>query len=103
VEPITVWEPGRRLGFDVAESPPPMREWSIYSRVTPPHLDGYLRSRRGEFRLIPLPDGTTRLEGSTWYQLRIHPEGYWALFSDPFIHAIHRRVLAHIKATAEGR
>jgi hypothetical protein len=24
VEPITVWEPGRRLGFDVAQQPPPM-------------------------------------------------------------------------------
>lgn len=103
IEPITAWEPGRRLSFDVAASPPPMREWSIYSRVAAPHLDGYMKSRRGEFRLVSLPDGTTRLEGSTWYQLRMQPEGYWALFSDRLIHAIHRRVLAHIKATAEGQ
>lgn len=46
VEPIIVWEPGRRLSFDVRQSPAPMQEWSIYSRVTPPHLDGYLTSRR---------------------------------------------------------
>lgn len=103
VEPITAWEPGRLLSFDVAASPPPMREWSIYSRVTAPHLDGYLQSRRGEFRLTPLPDGTTLLSGSTWYQLRIQPAGYWALFSDALIHAIHRRVLAHIKANSEGK
>jgi hypothetical protein len=101
VEPITAWEPGRRLSFDVRESPPPMQEWSIYSRVTPPHLDGYLASRRGEFRLIPLPGGRTRLEGSTWYQLRIEPQGYWALFSDYLIRRIHQRVLAHIQHEAE--
>jgi hypothetical protein len=102
VEPITAWEPGRRLSFDVVESPPPMQEWSIYSRVSPPHLDGYLASRRGEFRLIPLPGGRTRLEGSTWYQLRIAPQGYWALMSDYLIHRIHQRVLTHIQREAEA-
>lgn len=102
VEPITVWEPGRRLSFDVVESPPPMQEWSIYSRVSPPHLDGYLASRRGEFRLVPLPGGRTRLEGSTWYQLRVAPQGYWALMSDYLIHRIHQRVLTHIQREAEA-
>ena len=79
-----------------------MQEWSIYSRVTPPHLDGYLASRRGEFRLVALADGRTRLEGRTWYQLRIEPQGYWALFSDYLIHRIHRRVLTHIQHEAEA-
>lgn len=102
VEPITAWEPGRRLAFDVVESPPPMQEWSIYSRVSPPHLDGYLASRRGEFRLVSLPGGRTRLEGSTWYQLRIAPQGYWALMSDYLIHRIHQRVLTHIQREAEA-
>jgi len=102
VEPITAWEPGRRLAFDVVESPPPMQEWSIYSRITPPHLDGYLASRRGEFRLVPLPGGRTRLEGSTWYQLRIEPQGYWSLMSDYLIHRIHQRVLTHIQREAEA-
>ena len=102
VEPITSWEPGRRLSFDVRRSPPPMQEWSIYSHVTPPHLDGYLASRRGEFRLVALPGGRTRLEGSTWYQLRIEPQGYWAGFGDYLIHRIHRRVLAHIRQVSEA-
>jgi hypothetical protein len=102
VEPITAWEPGRRLSFDVVESPAPTQEWSIYSRIAPPHLDGYLASRRGEFRLIPLPGGRTRLEGSTWYQLRIGPRGYWALFSDHLIQRIHLRVLTHIQREAEA-
>ena len=103
VEPITAWEPSRRLAFDVTDSPPPLRELSLYSNVSPPHLDGYLRSQRGEFRLIALPGGRTRLEGSTWYQLQMAPEGYWQVFSDYLIHAIHRRVLTHIKEEAERR
>jgi hypothetical protein len=103
VEPITAWEPGRRLAFDVASSPPPMRELSVYSHVTPPHLDGYLRSRRGEFRLVALPGGRTRLEGSTWYQIEMAPEGYWQLCSDYLIHRIHQRVLEHIKIETESK
>jgi hypothetical protein len=103
VEPITAWEPSRRLAFDVTDSPPPLRELSLYSNVSPPHLDGYVRSQRGEFRLIALPGGRTRLEGSTWYQLQMAPEGYWQVFSDYLIHAIHRRVLTHIKKEAERR
>jgi uncharacterized membrane protein YhaH (DUF805 family) len=95
VEPITAWEPGVRLAFDVAESPPPLAELS-FRAVSPPHLDGYLVPRRGEFRLVDLGDGRTRLEGSTWYEQRLRPEGYWVLFSDVIIARIHVRVLEHI-------
>lgn len=102
VEPITHWEPGRRLSFDVTESPSPLRELTPYE-IAPPHLDGYLAPTRGEFRLVPLPDGGTRLEGSTWYEQRLQPEGYWVLFSDPIIGKIHLRVLEHIKQQSEGR
>jgi uncharacterized membrane protein YhaH (DUF805 family) len=101
IEPITVWEPGSRLAFDVIESPRPLEELSIRS-TSPPHLDGYLVPRRGEFRLVPLGDGRTRLEGSTWYEQRLRPEGYWVLFSDYLIGRIHRRVLEHIRAEAEA-
>jgi uncharacterized membrane protein YhaH (DUF805 family) len=102
VEPITRWEPGRRLSFDVASQPRPMEEWSPYADITPPHLDGYFESKRGEFRLIALPGGRTRLEGSTWYVMKIQPAMYWSLFGDAFIHRIHNRVLEHIKENAEG-
>jgi hypothetical protein len=102
VEPITVWQPGRRLAFDVIAQPPAMRELSVWPEVKSPHLEGYLESRRGEFRLVALPGGRTRLEGSTWYGLDIHPEVYWALWADGFIHAIHMRVLRHIATLAES-
>jgi len=61
-----------------------------------------LRSQRGEFRLVALDRGRTRLEGSTWYELEMAPEGYWQFFTDYLIHAIHGRVLEHIKDEVEG-
>lgn len=102
VEPITAWEPGRRLAFDVTAQPPPLQEWSPYAGLVPPHLDGYFLSRRGEFRLVPLAGGRTRLEGSTWYEMRLYPEGYWVLFADALLSRIHGRVLRHVRALAEA-
>ncbi len=102
VEPITAWEPGTRLAFDVVHSPDPLRELTPFARISPPHLDGYLRSERGEFRLVALPGGRTRLEGSTWYRLKLAPEPYWQVISDALIHRIHLRVLQQIRRESEG-
>ncbi len=102
VEPITRWEPPTRLGFSVESQPPPMEEWSPYKNLHPRHLDGYFRSKRGEFRIVALPSGRTRLEGSTWYELDLSPGEYWRLWSDGLIHAIHLRVLEHIKRETEA-
>jgi len=103
VEPITAWEEPRRLAFDVAAQPDPMVELSPWRHVHPPHLtDAALRSRRGEFRLVPLAGGRTRLEGRTWYTFDMRPQAYWTMWSDLSIHAIHRRVLDHIRRLAEA-
>ena len=101
VEPITRWEPGQQLSFNVDSQPPAMTELSPYAHLAPRHLDGYFLSRRGEFRLVALPGGRTRLEGSTWYEMRLDPAAYWVLFGDGIIHRIHGRVLEHIKAVTE--
>jgi hypothetical protein len=102
VEPIAVWDEPRLLSFDVVSLPPPMQEWTPYQHVRPPHLEGFLRAERGEFRLTTLPDGRTRLEGSTWYRHHMWPAAYWQLWSDAIIHRIHLRVLRHIRQEAEG-
>ncbi len=99
VEPITVWDPPRRLAFDVASQPHPMRELSPY-RVDPPHLDGFLQSRRGEFLLREKPGGGTEIVGTTWYEVHIFPRIFWQLYADAIIHAIHQRVLDHIATNA---
>lgn len=102
VEPIDVWDAPNVLRFRVTEQPPPMREWSFYD-IHPPHLDNYLVSREGEFCLTALPDGKTRLAGTTWYTNRMWPADYWRLWSDFIIHRIHRRVLDHIRERSEGK
>lgn len=102
VEPITVWDEPRLLAFDVTDQPPSMEELSIYNNVRPPHLENYFVARRGQFELKPLPDGTTLLEGTTWYQSYYWPTPYWHLWSDYIIDGIHNRVLLHIKTLAEN-
>jgi hypothetical protein len=101
VEPIEVWEPPELLRFRVTDQPPPMHEWSPYD-IYPAHLEQYLISHRGQFWLEALPDGRTRLEGTTWYTHRMWPAPYWNRWSDYIIHRIHLRVLEHIRTLAEA-
>jgi uncharacterized membrane protein YhaH (DUF805 family) len=103
VEPIEVWDQPRLLKFGVTANPAPLNELSPYGNIQPPHLHGYLVSKRGQFLLTALPGGRTRLEGTTWYQHTMWPAGYWHLWSDYIIHRIHLRVLEHIRATAEEK
>ena len=102
VEPITVWDEPRLLAFGVSSQPPAMQELSIYNDVHPPHLDNYFIAQRGQFELKRLPDGSTLLEGTTWYQNRYWPAQYWHLWSDYIMEGIHKRVLLHIKSLAEN-
>jgi hypothetical protein len=101
VEPIEVWDQPRLLKFSVTSNPPPMQEWTPYSRVEAPHLRGFLVSQGGQFLLTPIPGGRTRLEGTTWYRHTLWPADYWRVWSDEIIHEIHMRVLRHIKSTTE--
>jgi len=102
VEPITAWEPGQRLAFDVVDQPEPLRELSPWGAIAPKHLNSGFRSVRGEFRLIPLPGGRTRLEGRTWYRVGLEPAAYWQPITDGMIHIIHQRVLDHVAALSES-
>jgi hypothetical protein len=102
IEPITAWDAPRRLAFDVREQPVPMFELTPYRHIHPPHLDDAFRSTRGEFELVALPNGGTRLIGRTWYTLDIRPHAYWTIWSDWLVHRIHRRVLRHIQRLAEA-
>ena len=60
-------------------------------------------SKKGQFTLNQLADKKTELEGTTWYTLKILPQVYWNLWSDFVIHKIHKRVLNHIKSSAENK
>jgi hypothetical protein len=102
VEPITVWEPGEQLEFEVVKSAAPMKEWSPYGDIHPTHLHGYFISKRGRFVLKALPNGHTMVEGTSWYQHGLEPGPYWRWWSDTIVHRIHRRVLNHIKHLSES-
>ncbi len=102
VEPITAWNEPHLLQFDVTEQPVPMEEFNPFYDIHPPHLSGYFASQKGEFSLTEMPDGTTKLAGTTWYKLKIFPVAYWGKWSDFIIHRIHLRVLNHIKIESEN-
>ena len=101
VEPIEIWDEPHRLKFSVTQNPAPMEEWTPYPHINPPHLHGFLVSSGGQFLLTPLPDGGTKLEGTTWYHHGLWPVTYWRWWSDAIIHRIHMRVLTHIRNKAE--
>ena len=102
VEPIQIWDEPHLLKFSVTSNPAPMEEWTPYKHIEPPHLHGFLVSEGGQFLLTPLPNGGTRLEGTTWYHHGLWPSTYWKIWSDAIIHRIHMRVLRHIRDEAEG-
>ena len=102
VEPIEVWDEPRLLRFRVTENPAPMHEWSPYAQLLPAHLHGYMIYKQGQFRLTPLANHRTLLEGTTVYQHGLWPAEYWRWWSDAIIHQIHLRVLTHIRSLAEA-
>ncbi len=106
VEPITDWQPGRLLRFGVRSQPEPMKEYSLNHDLKPAHLNGYLNIKKGEFDLAEVKgaDGTvsTRVTGTTWYENKMWPQSYWRFYADNIMHAIHMRVLNHIKKLSES-
>ena len=102
IEPIVVWDEPRLLRFSVTANPAPLSELTPYGHIEPKHLHGYFESHQGQFLLMELPGGHTRVEGTTWYSHSMWPETYWHCWSDYVIHRIHMRVLEHIRAEAEA-
>ena len=104
VEPITTWDEPNLLEFTVKQQPIPMFEYNpFWDNVHPPHLDGYFKSHRGQFKLTKISETQTLLEGTTWYSIDLNPEFYWAIWSEYIIHAIHERVLNHLKNVSEEK
>ncbi len=102
LEPITVWDEPHHLKFGVLSNPAPMQEWTPYGDLHTAHTEqDYMVSEGGEFRLVDLGNGQTKLQGTTWYHHGLWPAPYWRVWSDSIIHTIHLRVLNHIKSETE--
>jgi hypothetical protein len=77
-----------------------MRELSPYD-IHPRHLAGYFVPESAEFQLTTNTDGSTQLEGISWYRNAMWPFRYWRLWSDAILHQVHMRVFKHIKTLSE--
>ncbi|HET6928675.1 MAG TPA: hypothetical protein VFI45_00015, partial [Candidatus Acidoferrum sp.] len=102
-EPMLAWEPGRHFAFSVSDEPLLMKETSPYENIHVRHLeDRDFQPERADFVLVRLPNGGTRLEGTTTYQNKMWPGQYWRLWTDAIIHSIHNRVFHHVKNLSEA-
>jgi len=102
-EPILAWETNKHFAFGVANEPLLMTETSPYGQIHVRHLEDHdFQPERADFFLTPLPNGGTRLEGTTTYQNKMWPGEYWRLYTDSIVHTIHRRVFEHVKQLAES-
>ena len=90
-ERVTVFEPGRRLRFDIVQQP------------AHPELLGHFDAHWGEFELRPEPDGTTTLIGRSGYTLHTRPRWYFALWTRYLGSAVHLRVMENARRLAEAR
>ncbi len=99
---VTKWEENRKLAFSITSQPPLMVKTTLGPSNLPQKLKEFFKVQKGEIKLVPLPDGSTRLEGTSWLSVDIHPHSYWRLIVDPIVHAIHNRVFRHIKQQAES-
>lgn len=98
---MTKWKENEHLAFDVLAQTELMVETSPWGVIHTPHLKGYVQAHKGEFRLVSIPGEKTRIDGTSWYSLDIHPHFYWKFMVDEIGHTIHNRVLIHIKTLAE--
>jgi len=102
-EPILVWKPSKHFAFGIVDEPMLMTETSPYGQIHVRHLeDRDFQPERADFVLTPLPNGGTRLEGTSTYQNKMWPGEYWRLYTDSIVHTIHRRVFEHVKKLSEA-
>lgn len=102
-EPILAWELNKHFAFGVADEPMLMTETSPYGQIHVRHLeDRDFQPERADFVLTPLPNGGTRLQGTTTYRNKMWPGEYWRLYTDAIVHTIHRSVFEHVKRLSEA-
>jgi len=101
-ERISVWEPGKRLVFDVLQTPACMKEWNPFGPVKAAHLTGYYSCRQGEFLLRSLGPDKTEVIGISRFDHRFGPTWYWSLWTTYIVHSVHSSVLDEIKRRTEA-
>ena len=79
------------------------QETSPYGDIKVRRLEDHdFQPERVDFVITRLPNGNSRLEGTTTDQNKMWPGAYWRIWTDGPIHSIHRRVFEYIKQLAEA-
>jgi len=97
-----VWQ--QVVAFPEITSPPGTMFWLGVAYPVRARIEGtgVGAVRYCEFSTGDFVNGRTRLEGHTWYSVDMYPQLYWKVWTDSIIHAIHHRVLDHIRIVSES-
>ena len=95
-EPVTVWEPNRKLGFDIKIVEPERLPMPL-NGIGGPAFD----LLRGEFFIEPLADGQIRLRLRSEHRLTTRFNQYGSLWTRFFLNDFQAYILGVIKARAE--
>ena len=99
VETVTSWEPGRRLGFDIRADTVNIPSTTLDDHVT---IGGpYFDTLHGEYRIEPLPNGTTVLHLSSRHRLTTTFNFYARIWSDAVMRDIQENILYVIRNRCE--
>ena len=82
--------PEKNLTFDIIEQP------------AHPEIIGHIIMDKGQFRLEDMGDGRTKLIGTSWYTLLVHPVWYYNTWAVSITRNVHMRVMKHIKVLSEN-
>ena len=88
-EKIVVYEPEKDLTFDIVKMP------------EDPEIIGHINLKRGQFKLTDNGNGTTTLEGISWYDLKVFPAWYYNIWAESITRNVHLRAMKHIKKLSE--
>jgi hypothetical protein len=101
LETVDVWEPRHKLGFTIAAQtdliPPTTLDEHV--RVGGPYFDVL----RGEYRLEPIGNGTTRLHLSSRHRISTDFNWYAHLWTDAVMSDLQKRILFVIRQRCEGK
>lgn len=100
VETVTLWEPERRLGFDIRADTVNIPPRTLDEHVT---IGGkYFDTLHGEYRLEPLPDGRTLLHLSSQHRLSTTLNFYARIWTDAVMRDIQENILFVIRRRCEA-
>lgn len=99
IETVTVWEPERRLGFDIRADTANIPPHTLDEHVT---IGGrYFDTLHGEYRIESQPDGTTLLHLVSQHRLSTTFNFYSRLWTDAIMRDIQENILYVIRNRCE--